>query len=126
MPHFQRLRNGEGSEADAIDMSWLASRRLAPAVLGGTETRLMLRDPQFDPALPADGVLSLDTLCCNRDLPSLLPFGGGQPHLRIIGSGRARTHRPNVSRRPLRPSGRNCANGAAGGWSRISLSTISA
>lgn len=84
VPHFQRLRNGEGSEADAIDMSWLASRRLAPAVLGGTETRLMLRDPQFDPALPADGVLSLDTLCCNRDLPSLLPFGGGQPHLRIM------------------------------------------
>jgi type VI secretion system protein ImpG len=32
---------------------------------------------------PADGVLSVDTLCCNRDLPSFLPFGGGHPILRI-------------------------------------------
>jgi type VI secretion system protein ImpG len=52
-------------------------------VLGGSETRLMLRDPHFDPALPGDGVLGVDALCCNRDLPSLLPFGGGQPRLRI-------------------------------------------
>jgi type VI secretion system protein ImpG len=83
VPHFQRLRHDEGAEAGLQSLSWLASRRPAPAVLGGTETRLMLRDPQFDPALPADGVLSIDTLCCNRDLPSLLPFGGGQPALRI-------------------------------------------
>jgi type VI secretion system protein ImpG len=83
VPHFQRLRHDAGGEAGVDDLSWLASRRPAPAVLGGTETRLMLRDPQFDPALPADGVLSIDALCCNRDLPSLLPFGGGQPALRI-------------------------------------------
>ena len=83
VPHFQRLRHEEGAQADADGLSWLASRRAAPAILGGTETRLMLRDPQFDPALPADGVLSIDTLCCNRDLPSLLPFGGGQPAMRI-------------------------------------------
>jgi type VI secretion system protein ImpG len=83
VPHFQRLRHEEGSEASADGMSWLASRRVAPSTLGGTETHLMLRDPQFDPALPADGVLSIDTLCCNRDLPSLLPFGGGQPALRV-------------------------------------------
>ncbi len=83
VPHFQRLRHDESGEAGAQQISWMASRRPAPAVLGGTETRLMLRDPQFDPALPADGVLSIDTLCCNRDLPSLLPFGGGQPALRI-------------------------------------------
>jgi len=83
VPHFQRLRHEAGAEAGVDDLSWLASLRPAPAVLGGTETRLMLRDPKFDPALPADGVLSIDTLCCNRDLPSLLPFGGGQPALRI-------------------------------------------
>ncbi|HSW03539.1 type VI secretion system baseplate subunit TssF [Aquabacterium sp.] len=83
VPHFQRLKHEEGAEEDADGLSWLASRRAAPAILGGTETRLMLRDPQFDPALPADGVLSIDTLCCNRDLPSLLPFGGGQPTMRI-------------------------------------------
>ena len=83
VPHFQRLRHEEKSEADAAELSWLASRRAAPSVLGGSEIRLMLRDPHFDPALPADGVLSIDTLCCNRDLPSLLPFGGGHPGLRI-------------------------------------------
>lgn len=83
VPHFQRLRHDEGGEPGAEGLSWLASRQPAPAVLGGTQTRLMLRDPQFDPAVPADGVLSIDALCCNRDLPSLLPFGGGQPALRI-------------------------------------------
>ena len=84
VPHFQRLRHEDQAQADAEGLSWMASRRSAPAMLGGTETRLMLRDPQFDPALPADGVLSIDTICCNRDLPSLLPFGGGQPAMRII------------------------------------------
>ncbi len=83
VPHFQRLRHETGSEVDADGMSWLASRREAPQILGGTETHLMLRDLHFDPARPADGVLSIDTLCCNRDLPSLLPFGGGQPTMHI-------------------------------------------
>jgi type VI secretion system protein ImpG len=84
VPHFQRLRREEGSAEVAEGMSWLAARRVAPAVLGGTDTWLELRDPLFDPALPADGVLSVDTLCCNRDLPSLLPFGGNQPALRLL------------------------------------------
>jgi type VI secretion system protein ImpG len=86
VPHFQRLRPEEGSDEDVREMSWLASRRAAPAILGGSETRLMLRDPKFDPTAPADGVLSVDALCCNRDLPSLLPFGGGQPVMRITDS----------------------------------------
>jgi type VI secretion system protein ImpG len=81
--HFQRLRHEDRSTAQINGLSWLASRRVAPPTLGGSETRLMLRDPHFDPALPADGVLSVDTLCCNRDLPTLLPFGGGRPILRI-------------------------------------------
>jgi type VI secretion system protein ImpG len=51
--------------------------------LTGTETRLMLRDALFDPDAPADGVLSVTALCLNRDLPEQLPFGGGQPKLRI-------------------------------------------
>ncbi|MGG5812363.1 type VI secretion system baseplate subunit TssF [Falsiroseomonas sp. CW058] len=83
VPAFHRLKHEEGADEEAPGMSWIASRRSAPGILGGSETRLMLRDPQFDPALPADGVLGLDALCCNRDLPSLLPFGGGQPRLRI-------------------------------------------
>ncbi|OYW07479.1 MAG: type VI secretion system protein ImpG, partial [Rhodospirillales bacterium 12-71-4] len=83
VPPFHRLRPEAGVEEAAQGMSWIAARRAAPGILGGSETRLMLRDPQFDPALPGDGVLGVDALCCNRDLPSLLPFGGGQPRLRI-------------------------------------------
>jgi type VI secretion system protein ImpG len=86
VPAFHRLRHGERAEADAEGMSWLAARRAAPAMLGGTETRLLLRDPHFDPVRPADAVLGVDALCCNRDLPKLLPFGGGQPRLRIVDS----------------------------------------
>jgi type VI secretion system protein ImpG len=33
---------------------------------------------------PADAVLSVDALCLNRDLPAQLPFGGGQPRLRLV------------------------------------------
>lgn len=80
---FHRLRHEEGADQAASGLNWIAARRPAPGVLGGSETRLMLRDPHFDPALPADGVLSIDALCCNRDLPSLLPFGAGHPRLRI-------------------------------------------
>jgi type VI secretion system protein ImpG len=83
VPPFHRLRPESGAEEEAGGISWIAARRSAPGVLGGTEMRLMLRDPHFDPALPGDGVLGVDALCCNRDLPSLLPFGGGQPRLRI-------------------------------------------
>lgn len=83
VPAFHRLRHEEGADQAAQGVHWIAARRPAPGVLGGSETRLMLRDPHFDPALPADGVLGIDALCCNRDLPSLLPFGGGQPRLRI-------------------------------------------
>lgn len=81
VPHFQRMRGSDGPDAIADQFSWLASRQLAAS--GNSEMHLALRDPQFDPMRPADGVLSVDTLCCNRDLPSFLPFGGGHPTLRI-------------------------------------------
>ena len=60
---------------------WVARRLPAPSPLTGTETRVMLRDPAFDPMAPTDGVLTVEALCTNRDLPDLLPFGGGQPAL---------------------------------------------
>ncbi len=85
--HFQHLKRTEDSGQagqEVPELRWLASRAAASAVLGGTETLLALHDPGFDPAQPADGVLSVDTLCCNRDLPSLLPFGGGQPHMQVV------------------------------------------
>ena len=40
--------------------------------------------PDFDPDRESSGVLSIDALCCNRDLPAALPFGGGRPVLRLV------------------------------------------
>jgi type VI secretion system protein ImpG len=79
---FHRLGRDTGQDAAAA-INFLALRRPALAPLTGTQTLLALRDLAFDPSRPADAVLSVDALCCNRDLPSLLPFGGGQPRLQI-------------------------------------------
>ena len=80
-PFFRLGRSAE--EEEAAPAQWVARRLPATPPLTGTETRLALRDPAFDPARPADAVLTIEALCCNRDLPDLLPFGGGQPALRI-------------------------------------------
>lgn len=83
---FHRLGRAEAAE-ETGDIHYLALRRRAAAPLGGTHTTLALRDAAFDPARPADAVLSIDALCCNRDLPAMLPFGGGQPLLRVVDGG---------------------------------------
>nr|WP_282571979.1 type VI secretion system baseplate subunit TssF [Roseomonas acroporae] len=82
---FHRLGRADRDE-EVAPVNWVALRRPAVAPLPGTETRLMLREPDFQPAAPADAVLTIEALCCNRDLPVLLPFGGGQPHLHAGGS----------------------------------------
>ena len=81
-PFFRLGRSAE--EEESAPAQWLARRLPAMAPLTGTETRLALRDPAFDPVRPADAVLTVEALCCNRDLPELLPFGGGQPRLRLV------------------------------------------
>jgi type VI secretion system protein ImpG len=52
--------------------------------IGGTDVFLLPHDPAFDPEQEGGGVLSIDALCCNRDLPASLPFGGGRPSLRLV------------------------------------------
>ncbi len=59
---------------------WLASRREAS---GASETHLSLVGRDHEPRRAADTVLSLDVTCFNRDLPTRLPFGGGQPQLQL-------------------------------------------
>lgn len=80
---FQRLARDGAPDEDAAPMQWVALRGAAASPLTGSETRLMLRDAAFSPDAPADGVLTINAICCNRDLPEQLPFGGGQPRLRI-------------------------------------------
>lgn len=44
----------------------------------GTEVFLMVVDQDFHTTAPAEETLSLKVTCTNRDLPEMLPFGGGQ------------------------------------------------
>lgn len=70
---------------DNINTFWHASRKDASLSdapdLDGTEVYLTLTNLDFDPSHPDDQNLTINTLCLNRNLPSQLPFGGGQPQL---------------------------------------------
>ncbi len=79
---FYALRHG-GIDAKGRRF-WHQSRRPAGFRDPGTEVFLALVDIDFNPSVPADSVLSVDTLCSNRDLPGQLPYGGGHPHLRFV------------------------------------------
>jgi len=66
---------------------WHATRRPA-AESGakgdrGTEVYLSLVDLGFSPAAPPQWTLDVETTCLDRDRPSRLPFGEGQPVLRL-------------------------------------------
>jgi type VI secretion system protein ImpG len=63
---------------------WHAARRASGGGKKGTETFLSFVDLNGAPDGPADAVVSLETTCLNRDLPSKLPFGGGHPYLRFV------------------------------------------
>lgn len=79
---FYRLAHPGDPMMDDPGGSYHTARR--PSAVGGTETFLAVFDPTLDPNLPADGVLSIDALCLNRDLPALLPFGGHHPVLQLV------------------------------------------
>jgi type VI secretion system protein ImpG len=78
----ERGERGERGEAEAP--RWHSLRRAAAAPLSGSEVFLAFADRDFDPGLPAEGTLSIDATCFNRDLPGLLPFGGGRPRLTAV------------------------------------------
>ena len=83
---FYRL-GSDTEDATVAEITFIATRDPANPPITGTETMISLRDLAFDPTMPADGVLTVEALCCNRDLPSMLPFGGGQPQLRMVVGG---------------------------------------
>ncbi len=60
---------------------WHARREQSIGKLTGSQTYLALVDLAFQPNVPEDLVLSIETTCLNRDVPADLPFGGGQPAL---------------------------------------------
>lgn len=84
---FYRLGRAETGEETAADANFVAFRRGATPPVTGTQTWIELRDAAFDPTRPAEGVLTIEALCCNRDLPAMLPFGAGQPRLKVSQGG---------------------------------------
>jgi type VI secretion system protein ImpG len=82
---FHRLtRSHAGEKPDDTGAFYGTARRDTTADYRGSEVFLLPHDAQFDPDRAAGEVLSIDTLCCNRDLPAALPFGGGRPALRLV------------------------------------------
>jgi type VI secretion system protein ImpG len=75
---------GLRSASEDVVAYWHAARRIAESADGGTEVFLSFVDDDFDPAAPVDYTVSIETLCLNRDRPSLLPFGGGNPRLELV------------------------------------------
>lgn len=67
---------------------WCAQRRPARMMSehrdDGTDVFLSLVDLQFNPNLPDDRTLIVDTLCSNRDLPTKLPFNLNHPKLQCV------------------------------------------
>jgi type VI secretion system protein ImpG len=66
---------------------WYLSRRAATPREGvtdhGTELFVSLVDIAFKPSSETQYALDIETLCCNRDLPHQLPFGGDQPYFQF-------------------------------------------
>jgi type VI secretion system protein ImpG len=101
---FYAMRHGSKGAGQAA--YWYAMRR--PSVRehdDGTEVDLAFSDPGFNPTVPGVEAVTVHLTCTNRDLPTRLPYGGGDSsdfHLEAdapVGRVRLLT-RPT---RPLRP-----------------------
>jgi type VI secretion system protein ImpG len=80
---FYRLTSAD-PEIDAPGGFYHAVRHDTTPPLSGSEVYIAPHDPDFDAAVAAETVLSIDALCFNRDLPAALPFGGGRPEIRLV------------------------------------------
>jgi type VI secretion system protein ImpG len=83
---FHRLtrRHATDTPDASIGGFYGTARRETTGGIRGSEVYLLPHDAGFDPERDSSGVLSIDALCCNRDLPASLPFGGGRPTLRLV------------------------------------------
>ena len=67
---------------------WFANRRASKMSNAerdeGTDIFLNLVDLEFNPNIPEDRTLTIQTTCSNRDLPAKLPFSADQPQLQGV------------------------------------------
>ncbi len=84
LPYFS-MRHGD----QAGDGTYWVARRVASTRVDddGTDMRISLVDANMDPSTPAVDTLSLILTCTNRDLPSMLPFGGDDSLLQLENAG---------------------------------------
>ncbi|MDZ4850400.1 MAG: type VI secretion system baseplate subunit TssF [Pirellulaceae bacterium] len=93
------------------EMFWHSTRRrrLSEEAEGdrGTEVYLTLVDLHSQPQPLSEWTLHVTTTCCNRDLVSRLPFGGGRPRITLRDAGGAITVElltpPSPTLRPVSP-----------------------
>ena len=77
---------------DETPAYWHMARHAATNADGGTEVFLSFVDGNFDAATDSNYTVSVETVCLNRDLPSRLPFGGGNPRLELVQASSALAH----------------------------------
>jgi type VI secretion system protein ImpG len=80
---FHRLTHAD-PEPGVPGGSFAVVRRAAQPPDAGTEIFLAPHEPDLAPRRSRDAVLSVDSLCLNRDLPTELPFGGGRPQMKLV------------------------------------------
>ncbi|WP_341989192.1 type VI secretion system baseplate subunit TssF [Azorhizobium sp. AG788] len=81
LPFYARNKSGEEAAEPAY---WTTARRPAGGRDPGTEVFMSVVDREQDLSPHKELVLSLETLCLNRDLPAKLPYGGGHPYLKPV------------------------------------------
>ena len=80
---FYRLTHGD-PDGDIAGAFYYPVRRQTAGPLTGARF-ISLRTILISiPTATTGGVLSVDAVCLNRDLPADLPFGGGHPELRFV------------------------------------------
>ncbi|MCA9195431.1 MAG: type VI secretion system baseplate subunit TssF, partial [Planctomycetales bacterium] len=65
---------------------WHATRRVLKSdkeIEFGHELDISFVDLEFNPLEPGSWTIDIETTCTNRNLPSHMPFGGGQPFLQL-------------------------------------------
>ena len=117
-PLFGTTHGATDRETNAY---WKPARRPAPSSNPGTEVFLSFVDLALNPAAAPKWIAHVETTCLNRDLPGRLPFGGGEPRLRL-GQGAAAIEKIECLTAPtrtLRPPVRHAAM-----WRLISHLTL--
>lgn len=112
-PFYGLNHENQAPESEAF---WFVNRRSAKFSSEvrdeGTNVYLNLVDLHFNPNLPDDYTLTINTTCSNRDLPSRLPFNLDQPKLQCVNSAppcskiRCITQPTSTIRAPLRNQAR--------------------